>query len=115
MKKIKLDELQIAIMHVLWGAGEASVLEVRERLLEKKSLAVTTIGTVISRLEKKGIVAHRVEGRQYLYRPLITESEVKRSMVSSLADLLFKGQNRLLLNHLIRESEFEPQALEQLK
>ncbi|CAN5166479.1 BlaI/MecI/CopY family transcriptional regulator [soil metagenome] len=116
MKKIKLDELQIAIMKVLWELKEATVVQVKDSLKEEdRELAPTTIGTILSRLEKKGVVDHRSEGRLYIYRPLITEEETKSSMVSILLDQLFQGDSTSLVNHLLKESEFDKDELQKLK
>lgn len=115
IKKIKLDDLQIAIMKVLWSRGEATVVQVKDALMEERELAATTIGTMLSRLEKKGVVDHRAEGRLYIYRPLITEGETKKSMVSILINQLFQGESSGLVNHLIKESEFDKDELQKLK
>jgi predicted transcriptional regulator len=116
MKKIKLDDLQIAIMKVLWELKEATVVQVKDALKEEdRELAPTTIGTILSRLEKKGVVKHRSEGRLYIYRPIITEEETKSSMVSILINQLFQGDSTSLVNHLLKESEFDKDELQKLK
>jgi len=55
-----LTGLQIAFLRVLWQRGEASVAEICEALRPERALAQTTVATVLSRLEKRGVVAHRV-------------------------------------------------------
>ncbi len=111
----KLDKLQWLIMRVLWAKEEATVLEIQEALKNHKKLAPTTIGTVLSRLRKKGIVTYRTVGRQYVYRPLITESDTKSSMVSSLVDQLFQGNSSQLVNFLVNEQALTQEELEKLK
>ncbi len=103
---MKLDDLQLKIMTVLWQKGEASVVDVRKALSDERELAITTVGTVLSRLEKKKIVTHSKEGRQFVYRPLISELNAKSSMISNLAERLFRGDTRSMVNHLISEDEF---------
>ena len=115
MKKIKLDKLQLDVMQALWKKGEATVAEVQEFLKTEKDLAITTIGTILSRLEKKNVVAHRVAGRKYIFRALVSEKDTKRSMVSSLINELFQGNSGSLVNHLLEESELDAQDLEKLK
>ncbi|EAY26552.1 BlaI/MecI/CopY family transcriptional regulator [Microscilla marina] len=116
MKKIKLDELQLAIMQVLWDKGEATVAEIQEALKGSRDLAITTIGTVLSRLEdKKKAVTHVTQGRKYVYQAVISEQETKSSMVHSLVKQLFKGRSASLVNHLLQEDELDKNELEQLK
>ena len=64
-----LGKLQLTIMRVLWGAGEATVNDVHEALLESHGLAPTTIATMLKKMERKGVVKHRTEGRRFVYRP----------------------------------------------
>jgi BlaI family penicillinase repressor len=110
-----LGELQLAIMRVLWRLKSASVADVHQALPEHKSRALTTIATMLSKMEKKGIVKHRTEGRQFIYLPTVSESEVKRSMVAELAHRLFEGDFTALVTHLIEEKEIDAEELDQLK
>ena len=82
----RLGELQLAIMRVLWDAEEATVAEVREALEPDKGRALTTIATMLTKMERKGVVGHRVEGRQFVYAPIVSEQAVRRSMVADLTD-----------------------------
>jgi predicted transcriptional regulator len=115
MQKIKLDDLQIAVMRVLWQLGEATVTQVQEALKDRRDLAITTIGTILSRLEKKGAVQHRTEGKKYIYEPLVSEAETRQTMLSSLINQMFQGKTSSLVNHLIKESEIDADELEELK
>jgi len=111
----RLGELQHAIMSVLWRRGEASVAEVQRDLESEHPRALTTIATMLVKLEKKGVCSHRTEGRQFIYRATVSEDEVRRTMVSELTSKLFEGDASALVAHLLREEEFEPQDLARLK
>ena len=110
-----LSELQLELMRVLWRRGQASTAEVAEVLAQSRGLAHTTIATLLSRLEKRGVVASHKDGRQLVYRPLVAEQAVRRSMVSGLLGSLFGGDARALVTHLVREDEIAPGDLEQLR
>lgn len=105
---VSLSELQIALMRVLWQRGEASTAEVASELADSRGLAHTTVATLLTRLEKRGVVAQRRDGRQLFYRAKISEPEVRRSMVADLVGALFGGDPRALAAHLLRESEIAP-------
>lgn len=65
----RLGELEHAIMDVLWAAPEAlTAREVRDALTDR-DLAATTILTVLSRLEGKGLVTRDRSNRAHRYRP----------------------------------------------
>ena len=110
-----LTELQIELLDILWNRTEATVAEVQAELRNRRDLAATTIATLLSRLEKRGIITHRVEGRQYVYRPLVSMTQVRQSMLAALTDRLFRGDVAELVNHLISENAISPGDLERVR
>jgi predicted transcriptional regulator len=110
-----LGTLQLAIMRVFWGDGEASVTEVHEALRVSHGLAPTTIATMLKKMEKKGVLAHRTEGRRFIYRPTVSEESVTRTMVADLADRLFNGNTVALVSHLLRAHEVDAEELDDLQ
>lgn len=110
-----LGDLQLAIMRVLWSRGEAAAAEVHAALEDERGLAPTTIATMLSKMEKKGVVDHRTEGRRFIYHPMVTESAVRRTMVGELTERLFRGDAAALVSHLIAEHEIEAAELAELK
>ena len=110
-----LGDLQLAIMRVLWARGETTVADVHETLEPERGLALTTIATMLAKMEKKGVVDHRADGRKFIYRPLISEEQVQRSMVADLTSQLFRGNIPALVNHLLAEHDIRPQELAQLR
>ena len=115
MPRHTLGDLQHAIMAVLWARGEAPAADVHEALREARGLAPTTIATMLRKMEDKGIVAHRTSGRQFLYRPTVSEDQVRRSMVGELVERLFGGDPNALVAHLVSEHEIEAGELPDLR
>ena len=111
----QLGELQLEIMRVLWSAREATVAEVHVALQPRRELAPTTVATMLSKMEKKGVVDHRTEGRQFVYRPTVPEVDVHRSMVGDLTRKLFGGDPTALVHHLLNEQEIDPAELESIR
>ena len=112
---ISLSELQIALMRVLWRRGETSTADVAAELAEDRGLKHTTIATLLTRLEKRGVVAQRRDGRQLFYRAMVEEADVRRSMVADLLGALFAGDAQELVAHLVQESEIAPGDLAKVK
>ena len=75
---VTLTDLQLAIVRILWTKGASTVLEVQEGLLPERSLAQTTVATLLTRLEKRGVVRHQMVGRQFRYEALVTEPDVRQ-------------------------------------
>lgn len=115
LKTTHLGDLQLAIMQVLWDLGEATVTEVHQALLADRGLAPTTIATMLKKMEDKGVVSHRAEGRRFIYQPTRTRDQVTRSMVAELTERLFGGDPMALVTHLISRHEIKPGELSELE
>ena len=111
---IALSDLQLDVMRVLWR-GETSVADVAAELAVRRGLAHTTVATVLTRLAKRDLVAARRDGRQLVYRALVDESQVRRSMVGGLIQSLFRGDPQALLAHLVSEDEVASGDLEKVR
>jgi len=112
---LELTDLQLALIRVLWDRGEASVADVHAAVARERNLALTTVATILTRLERSGHITRRQAGRHYLYRPLVSEEEVRRSMVSGLAERLFGGDVTALVSHLLSEGEINPGDLDRVR
>ena len=68
-------ELQAQVMAALWRVGAGTVEQVRSELPPRYQGAYNTIQTVLNRLAERGLLERAREGRQFVYRPLLTEAE----------------------------------------
>ena len=89
--------------------------QVHQSLLAERGLAATTIATMLVKMEKKGVVTHRLEGRRYIYLPTASEDEVRRTMVDEITERLFEGSAVALVSHLLEQYEVKPKELEELR
>ena len=115
MGKHTLGDLQHAIMRILWARSEATVAEVHDALYDERGLAPTTIATMLRKMEDKGVVAHRVEDRHFVYRPLVSEDDVRSTMVGELLDRLFAGDPAALVSHLVADHDIDEAEIERLR
>lgn len=101
----RLSELQLAVMHVLWQEGEATTAVVHERAGKPRSLAYTTVSTLLTRLEARGFVRSEKRTHERTFVPLVSESVIKHSMVAEFVGSLFAGNPQALVSHLIKECD----------
>jgi BlaI family transcriptional regulator, penicillinase repressor len=87
VRGIRLGDLQLRIMRVLWDSGAATVTEVQQRL-GRPRLADTTVATMLRKMEERRLVDHAEEGRKFLDRAVVSMNEVTRSMTGDLVDRL---------------------------
>ena len=114
-KLAELTDLQLAILDVLWERGEATVREVHERLEPTTRLARKTIGTLLHRLEKQGVLAFRTDGREYWYRPTVTREAVRTARVERLVGGLFGGDLPSMVSFAIGRGDVDAADLERIR
>lgn len=103
-------------MRALWDLGEGTTRDVQEALEALgRALAPTTVTTVLARLEKRGLVTHRRDGRQYIYRATVSRQEMQRSVISRVTDTLFRGDVTALFSQLLSTRDIGPGDLARVK
>ena len=112
---LRLGDLQLAILRVLWREGEATVVHVHEVISATRGGSASTIATMLSKMEARGLVAHRKNGRQFVWCALVAEDHARRSMVRDVTTRMFGGDPIELLNHLVSESEIDKDDLDALR
>jgi BlaI family transcriptional regulator, penicillinase repressor len=114
-RPFRLGALQLRIMKILWSRGEASVGDVHEELGKQSDFAYTTIATMLRKMEMRGLVLHRVEGRSFIYRPAILEDAVTRSLADDLVERVFEGSLSDMVAHLLSSREVSRDELARLE
>jgi BlaI family transcriptional regulator, penicillinase repressor len=95
-----LPPLELQCMKALWAAGQATVQDVRDRLLPARPLAYTTVMTVMDRLARKGVVAREKRGRAHLYSPSVSEDVIRERALNHLVEDFFQGTHEQLRRYL---------------
>src|SRR5262245_23346281 len=111
----RLTRLQLDVMRALWSAHEATVAEVQQALGGQRPLATTTVATLLTRPEQGGLVAHRRDGRQYVYRALVDSEDLRGSMVGTLLRTLFQGDVTAFISHLLDNRDLSAEELARLQ
>ena len=92
--------LELECLKALWTLGHGNVKDVREVLTRDRKLAYTTVMTVLDRLEKRGRVERRKEGRFFVYSPAVSRDTLRRLAVDALVEDFFDGSERVLVEYL---------------
>lgn len=111
----ELTDLQLAIMQEVWRRERASVTDVHDALLDETGLAKKTIGTMMARLEKQGFLTHIVEGREFVYEPAVSQTEVGRAKVQNVLSRLFAGNVSALVSHALEADDVRPGDLARVR
>ncbi len=116
-KKVnQLGELESDVMSVIWEKGRATVQDVKDALEPRRSLAYTTVMTVMSRLAEKGVLNRQKEGRAFYYTPAVSQDKVAGSLLQSLVRRLYDGATGKAIAQLLEtEENVDDDELERLE
>jgi predicted transcriptional regulator len=101
---------ELEILKVLWEKGPSSVRSVHRFLAPEEDLAYNTVQTLLRIMEDKGLVAHHVEGRTFIYTPRFSRDE----SAARFLDQVFDGAAAQLVSSLLRGELIPPAELEQM-
>ncbi len=114
-KSNTLTEAELRLMKILWHRGESAVTDLVAAIPESEALAYTSVLTTIRILEQKGYVAHRQEGRAFVYRPVVAEQEASRSEVRRVLSRFFGNSREQLLLSVLGDDEITAEELDRLR
>jgi len=98
-----LGPLEAIVMERLWKRGSATVRDVVEDLGRTRSLAYTTVMTIMTRLHAKGLLERDLDGKTYVYRPAFSHEEHRERLSRDLVRGLVDEFGELALAHFAAE------------
>lgn len=110
-----LGETEMEVLHHVWELGEASVAEVREKILENRKVAYTTVMTVMKNLADKKYLKYRKEGLSYIYSAAIQPEDVRYNLVDRLIDKVFHGSPKDLVQALVQNENLTDEERKEIK
>ncbi len=115
-EKKELSRLEMQIMDVVWDLGDCSSAEVIFEFCKKRSLAETTIRTVLTNLRKKGYLKPipTVE-RGFRLRAIVSRESVAGRWMSNLVDNLFGNSPREAICHLLQDENISDEDLDEIR
>ena len=107
-----LTRQELRIMNVVWALDQASGREVCDALSEEKAVAYTTVVTLMNILVNKGHLVRIRDGRQFKYRPKVSQKRALSGLVRDFVDRVFAGSPHSLMAHLVDESRLSSEEIE---
>jgi BlaI family penicillinase repressor len=102
-KSETLTAQELEIMKEIWPRGRATVRDVYDALRERRSIAYTSVQTMMNVLEAKGHLRKEPGEKAQVYVPARPQQQVVRGMVREFVNRVFDGSARPLLVHLLKE------------
>ena len=114
-KPVRLGRVQLRIMQVLWERRRATAREITEALNADEPIAHSTVQTLLRGLEARRAVDHELEGRTFVFFPLVREGQVARSVTRELLDRVFGGSVSELVAYLLKSENVSADELREIR
>lgn len=81
MKQKELSNLEQEIMDIVWELKQASIRDVLNKISKDRQLAYNTIGTILTRLENKGLVIKKEGDGSHIYKPKLSKESYGKAII----------------------------------
>jgi BlaI family transcriptional regulator, penicillinase repressor len=108
----KLTRREREIMDVLFGLGQASAEDIRERLIDPPGYSA--VRAMLARLEAKGHIRHREDGPRYVYSPTTSSAAAGRTALKQYVRTFFGGSVGVMMSSLLRQETWTNEELDAL-
>jgi predicted transcriptional regulator len=115
---VPLFELEAEVMDLIWQASQATVREVLDGLNARSARprAYTTVLTTMQRLDRKGLLTRRREGRSDVYLPALTREQYTEARAQAEVGGVIDQFGDAALVHFARQlAALDPERREQLR
>jgi predicted transcriptional regulator len=100
------------IMDVLYRLEEGTAAQILEQIADPPSY--TAIRTLLTILEKKGHVRHRVDGPRYVYQPAVAREQMGKRALQTLLTTFYDNSMERVVSAMIDREEVAPEELDRL-
>jgi predicted transcriptional regulator len=110
-----MSPAETEILRLVWQFGEATVQQVHEALPPGRKVAYKTVQTLLRRLEEKGYLIHKTQGKAHIFCPAVKQEAVVKRTVLDFLDRLFGGDPKPLMQFLAEDGRIDAEDIEELK
>ena len=101
-------------MRAVWKTGEGSVKTFLDNMDTDEKPPYTTVASTIKNLERKGYLASRLIGNVYLYKPIVKESDYKKSFLTDIVRQHFDNSYKDLVTFFAEQKKISPKDLQEI-
>jgi BlaI family transcriptional regulator, penicillinase repressor len=104
------------VLRALWQAGPATIRALADEIYPGGSTSeYATVQKLLERLQDKGHVSRRVDGRQHVWSAKLRREQLVARRLRDTADELCDGSLTPLLTHLVSTARLSPEELAELR
>jgi len=103
------------VMRIVWERGTATANEVVQALEGAMHWKPKTVHTLLRRLTDKGALDYDKNGREFVFRPLVTERDCQLAESRSFLDRVFGGGVAPMVAAFVEQERLTPEEIAELK
>lgn len=111
----RVTDAEFLVMDALWQEAPLAATDIAARLARRTGWSAQTVKTLLARLVEKGAIATEVDGRRYLYRPVLARDGYVKQAAQSLVARLFGGKAAPLVAHLADAGELSAEDIKDIE
>lgn len=114
-KKYILTPVELELMEILWQLGQGTVHDVMAHLDHNRSLAYTSVSTILRILQQKKILMAKKMGKQHIYIPALSKQTFASHSVKQIVNQIFSGNSAELVAHLINKNALSIDEIKEIQ
>jgi len=111
----RISDAEWTVLKAVWQLKIPTAREVVEQLKDESQWKPKTIHTLLSRLVQKGALTTEKPGREYVFKPLVTERECRQSASRSFLEKVFDGEIAPFLACFLERKKLTRKEIDELK
>jgi BlaI family transcriptional regulator, penicillinase repressor len=111
----RISDAELAIMEVLWEEAPLTATDVSTRVAARRDWSLATVKTLLSRLVAKQAIDHHLDGRRFLYSPLVERDAYVTGESRRLVDRFFGGKLMPLVAHLAEQEQLSEEEITEIE
>jgi len=112
---IRITEAEWEVMAVVWEGAPVAAAAIAGELHRRKQWSLATVRTLLRRLVNKGALKQQLEGKRYLYTPLVSQEECVQRESESFLDRVLGRAPALSILHLVKRAELSNEDIQELR
>lgn len=109
-----ISDAEWIFLELLWENGELTIAQMEKLLKEKQGWSKHAIISFLKKMESKGLVKYRVDGKAKVFSTELKLEDVKRKEAAGFLDKVFHGRIGLMLSAMVDESCLEDEEIDEL-
>ena len=111
---VGLSDGEWKIMNHLWESQGSTITELTAVLREETAWDKHSIITMLNRMEKKGAVAHRQNGRAKVFYPIVPRGEASMQETRGFLQKVYRGSLGMMVNAMVEDQALSQEEIQEL-